>query len=187
MRLPGSSADGLKVKYLVRVQLIKDNAGGATARITRTQLEHHNPLAAAAAASSGKEAKETKDGKEVKVFANEKDHAVGQVFKTVSDPFAGRISYMRVRSGHFQSDGSYWNASKGTPERFSGLFLPLGKEHVNVPEARAGDIVAVAKLKETLTGDTLTTKDYPVVLPSLTVPEASIAYAIEPKSKGDED
>jgi elongation factor G len=128
-----------------------------------------------------------KDGKEVKVFTNEKDHAVGQVFKTVSDPFAGRISYMRVRSGHFQSDGSYWNASKGTPERFSGLFLPLGKEHVNVPEARAGDIVAVAKLKETLTGDTLTTKDYPVVLPSLTVPEASIAYAIEPKSKGDED
>jgi len=128
-----------------------------------------------------------KDGKEVKVFANEKDHAVGQVFKTVSDPFAGRISYMRVRSGHFQSDGSYWNASKGTPERFSGLFLPLGKEHVNVPEARAGDIVAVAKLKETLTGDTLTTKDYPVVLPSLAVPEASIAYAIEPKSKGDED
>ena len=128
-----------------------------------------------------------KDGKEVKVFTNEKDHAVGQVFKTVSDPFAGRISYMRVRSGHFQSDGSYWNASKGTPERFSGLFLPLGKEHVNVPEARAGDIVAVAKLKETLTGDTLTTKDYPVVLPKLTVPEASIAYAIEPKSKGDED
>jgi elongation factor G len=128
-----------------------------------------------------------KDGKEVRVFANEKDHAVGQVFKTVSDPFAGRISYMRVRSGHFQSDGSYWNASQGTPERFSGLFLPLGKEHVNVPEARAGDIVAVAKLKETLTGDTLTTKDYPVVLPKLTVPEASIAYAIEPKSKGDED
>jgi elongation factor G len=128
-----------------------------------------------------------KDGKEVKVFTNEKDHAVGQVFKTVSDPFAGRISYMRVRSGHFQSDGSYWNASKGTPERFSGLFLPLGKEHVNVPEARAGDIVAVAKLKETLTGDTLTTKDYPVVLPKLTVPEASIAYAIEPRSKGDED
>ena len=128
-----------------------------------------------------------KEGKPVKVFTNEKDHAVAQVFKTVSDPFAGRISYLRVRSGHFQSDGNYWNASKATPERFSGLFLPQGKEHVNVPEARAGDIVAVAKLKETITGDTLTTKDYPVVLPRLTVPEASIAYAIEPKAKGDED
>ncbi len=128
-----------------------------------------------------------KDGKPVVVFCNEKDHAVAQVFKTVSDPFAGRISYLRILSGHFQSDGNYWNATKGAPERFSGLFLPQGKEHVNVPEARAGDIVAVAKLKDTLTGDTLTTKDHPVVLPALAVPEASIAYAIEPRAKGDED
>jgi len=128
-----------------------------------------------------------KDGKPVVVFCNEKDHAVAQVFKTVSDPFAGRISYLRVYAGHFQSDGTYSNSSKQSPERFSGLFLPQGKEHVNVPEARAGDIVAVAKLKDTLTGDTLTTKDNSVVLPRLTVPEASIAYAIEPKAKGDED
>jgi len=128
-----------------------------------------------------------KDGKPVVVFCNEKDHAVAQVFKTVSDPFAGRISYLRVYAGHFQSDGTYWNSSKQSPERFSGLFLPQGKEHVNIPEARAGDIVAVAKLKESLTGDTLTTKDNSVVLPVLSVPEASIAYAIEPKAKGDED
>jgi elongation factor G len=128
-----------------------------------------------------------KDGKPVEIVCDEKAHAVAQVFKTVSDPFAGRISYMRVRAGHFQSDGTYWNASKSTPERFSGLFLPQGKEHVNVPEARAGDIVAVAKLKDTETGDSLTTKDHPVVLPKLVVPEASIAYAIEPKAKGDED
>ena len=128
-----------------------------------------------------------KDGQTVRVFTNEKDHAVAQVFKTVSDPFAGRISYLRIRSGHFQSDGNYWNASRGIAERFTGLFLPQGKEHVNVPEARAGDVVAVAKLKETTTGDTLTTKDHPVVLPRLLVPEASIAYAIEPKTKGDED
>jgi elongation factor G len=124
-----------------------------------------------------------KDGKPVVVFCNEKDHAVAQVFKTVSDPFAGRISYLRVYAGHFQSDGTYWNASKQSPERFSGLFLPQGKEHVNVPEARAGDIVAVAKLKESLTGDTLTTKDNSVVLPALAVPEASIAYAIEPRRR----
>jgi len=128
-----------------------------------------------------------KDGKPVDVLCDEKAHAVAQVFKTVSDPFAGRISYMRVRAGHFQSDGTYWNSTKSIPERFSGLFLPQGKEHVNVPEARAGDIVAVAKLKETETGDSLTTKDHPVVLPKLVVPEASIAYAIEPKAKGDED
>ncbi|MBC8647253.1 MAG: elongation factor G, partial [Thermoanaerobaculia bacterium] len=128
-----------------------------------------------------------KDGKPARVFTNEKDHAVAQVFKTMSDPFAGRISYLRIRSGHFQSDGSYWNASRGVPERFSGLFLLQGKEHVSVPEAHAGDIVAVAKLKETATGDTLSTKDHAVVLTKLNVPEASIAYAIEPKAKGDED
>jgi elongation factor G len=128
-----------------------------------------------------------KDGKPVVLFHNEKDPAVAQVFKTVSDPFAGRISYLRVLSGHIQSDGTYWNATKGVPERFSGLFLPQGKEHVSLPEARAGDVVAVAKLKETLTGDTLTVKDSPVVIPKLSVPEASIAYAIEPKAKGDED
>jgi elongation factor G len=128
-----------------------------------------------------------KDGKPVVVFCNEKDQAVAQVFKTVSDPFAGRISYLRVLAGHFQSDGNYWNASRGAQERFSGLFLLQGKEHVSVPEAFAGDIVAVAKLKETFTGDTITTKDNAVVLPVLSVPEASIAYAIEPKAKGDED
>jgi elongation factor G len=128
-----------------------------------------------------------KEGKPAVVFCNEKDPAVAQVFKTVSDPFAGRISYLRVLAGHFQSDGNYFNSTKGAPERFSALFLPQGKEHVPVPEARAGDIVAVAKLKETFTGDTLTTKDNPVVLPALKVPEASIAYAIEPKTKGDED
>ena len=128
-----------------------------------------------------------KDGKPVVLFHNEKDPAVAHVFKTVSDPFAGRISYMRVLSGHFQSDGTYWNATKGVPERFSGLFLPQGKEHVSVPEARAGDVVAVAKLKETFTGDTVTAKDSPVVIPKLSVPEPSIAYAIEPKAKGDED
>ncbi len=128
-----------------------------------------------------------KHGKPAKIFTNETDPAVAQVFKTVSDPFAGRISYLRVRSGKFQSDGTYWNSTRAIPERFSGLFLPQGKEHVNVPEARAGDIVAVAKLKETTTGDTLTAKDHPVVLPKLVVPEASIAYAIEPRAKGDED
>ncbi len=128
-----------------------------------------------------------KDGKPAMIFCNEKDPAVAQVFKTVSDPFAGRISYLRVLAGHFQSDGTYWNSGKSVPERFSGLFLPQGKEHVSVAEAKAGDIVAVAKLKETLTGDTLTAKDHPVVIPALKVPEASIAYAIEPKAKGDED
>ena len=61
-----------------------------------------------------------KDGKPVVVFCNEKDHAVAQVFKTVSDPFAGRISYLRIYAGHFQSDGTYSNSPSSSPERFSG-------------------------------------------------------------------
>ena len=116
--------------------------------------------------------------------------------RTRPSPRSSRRSRTRSRAafptcascaGHFQSDGTYWNSGKSVPERFSGLFLPQGKEHVSVAEAKAGDIVAVAKLKETLTGDTLTAKDHPVVIPALKVPEASIAYAIEPKAKGDED
>ena len=77
------------------------------------------------------------------------------VFKTIADPFAGRISYLRVHSGVLRADGNYWNVNKGVPERFSGLFLPQGKEHVTVPELKAGDIGAVAKLKETATGETI--------------------------------
>ena len=65
-------------------------------------------------------------------------------------PSPGRISYLRVLAGHFQSDGTYWNSTKGAPERFSGLFLPQGKEHVSVPEARAGDIVAVRRRRPLL-------------------------------------
>jgi elongation factor G len=128
-----------------------------------------------------------REGKELLVKCDDSGPAVARVFKTVSDPFAGRISYLRVHSGVLRADGSYWNASKGVPERFSGLFLPQGKEHVTVPEIRAGDIGAVAKLKETATGETISSKDNPITLPPIPFPEPAIAFAIEAKSKADED
>jgi elongation factor G len=128
-----------------------------------------------------------KDGKEESVACADTGFPLAQVFKTISDPFSGRLTYFRIHSGVFKSDGGYWNASRGVPERFSGLFLPQGKEHVSVPELHAGDIGAVAKLKETFTGDTLSSKDQPVVLPSIAFPEPAIAFAIEAKSKVDED
>jgi elongation factor G len=128
-----------------------------------------------------------KEGKETGIETNDAGPPVAQVFKTISDPFSGRISIFRVLSGVFKSDGSYWNAGKGVPERFSALFLPQGKEHVAVPELHAGDIGAVAKLKETATGDTLTTREQPFVLPPIPFPEPAIAFAIEAKSKADED
>ena len=128
-----------------------------------------------------------KDGKDVLVKGDDTATPLAQVFKTISDPFSGRITYFRVFSGTFKSDGTYWNSSRSAPERFSGLFLPQGKEHVVVPELRAGDIGAVAKLKDTFTGDSLATKDHPLQLPAITFPEPAIAFAIEAKAKADED
>jgi elongation factor G len=128
-----------------------------------------------------------KDGKDVLVKGDDAGPPLAQVFKTISDPFSGRITYFRVFSGTFKSDGTYWNSSRSAPERFSGLFLPQGKEHVVVPELHAGDIGAVAKLKDTFTGDSLATKDHPLQLPAITFPEPAIAFAIEAKAKADED
>ncbi|MEO6326917.1 MAG: elongation factor G [Thermoanaerobaculia bacterium] len=118
------------------------------------------------------------------------DHAgppAAFVFKTISDPYAGRLSLFRVVSGSFHGDTAYWNASREMAERFGPVFSPLGKQMLPVPEIPAGDIGAVAKLKETLTGDSLSGKDKPFVFSGFDFPEPAISFAIEPKAKGDED
>ncbi len=109
------------------------------------------------------------------------------VFKTFSDPFSGRVSLFRVYSGTFHSDTPYWNASRDHEERLGKLQLLQGKQQLAVTELRAGDIGAVAKLKDTATGDSLTAKDHPLLLPHVAYPESAIAFAIEAKARGDED
>jgi elongation factor G len=109
------------------------------------------------------------------------------VFKTVSDPYVGHISMFRVFSGIFRPDSAQFNASKGIEERVGQLFTLRGKEHESVAAVSAGDIGAVAKLGHTTTGDTISTKDAPVTLPPMPMPEPLLAFAIEPKTKGDED
>jgi elongation factor G len=109
------------------------------------------------------------------------------VFKTVSDPFVGHITMFRVFSGKVRPDSSVHNATQGTDERIGQLFALKGKEHESVPEVPAGDIGAVAKLPHTHTGDTFATKDDPVQLAPVELPEPLLAYAISPKTKGDED
>ena len=109
------------------------------------------------------------------------------VFKTVSDPFAGRISFYKVYSGVLKNEATLQNFTKSTSEKLSHISVMQGKTAVAVPELHAGDIGAVAKLKDTLTGDTLGDKTAPIQYPKVTLPEPAITFAIEPKTRADED
>jgi len=109
------------------------------------------------------------------------------VFKTVSDPFAGRISYFKVFSGVLKNDTSLQNFTRSTQEKLAHISIMQGKTAMPVTELHAGDIGAVAKLKDTLTGDTLGDKSAPIQYPKVNLPEPAITFAIEPKTRADED
>ena len=109
------------------------------------------------------------------------------VFKTVADPFAGRLSYLKIYSGVLKNDAGLQNVRSGSSERLAHIGCLLGKSIQPVTELHAGDIGVVAKLKETLTGDTLCDKASLIAYPPVALPEPSIAYAIEAKSRQDED
>ena len=109
------------------------------------------------------------------------------VWKTVADPFAGRITLFRVVSGSLKSDTTVHNLTRDTQERLGHLVLMQGKNQVQVAEIKAGDLGAVPKLKETLTSDTLADKTVEVLLPPIKFPEPVLSYAIEPKTRGDEE
>jgi elongation factor G len=109
------------------------------------------------------------------------------VFKTVNDVFAGRISYFKVFSGVLKNEASVQNFTRNSPEKLSHISILQGKTSVPINELHAGDIGAVAKLKETLTGDTLGDKSAPIQYPKVKLAEPAITFAIEPKSRADED
>jgi elongation factor G len=109
------------------------------------------------------------------------------IFKTVADPYAGRLSIFRVVSGTLGSDGTFFNAGKDTRERFSQLLRITGKEQKSVEGAVPGDIVAVSKLKESTTGDTLCDEKNKVMFKLADPMPSLISFALVPKSKGDED
>jgi elongation factor G len=108
-------------------------------------------------------------------------------FKTVADPFAGRITYFKVMSGVLKNDATLNNFNRGSQERLQHVQVMQGKTAAAVNDLRAGDIGAVAKLKETTTGETLGDKSGPVFYPPARIPEPSITFAIEPKTRADED
>ncbi len=109
------------------------------------------------------------------------------VFKTVADPFAGRISYFKVMSGVLKNDANVVNFNRGTQERLQHVQIMQGKTAAAVNDLHAGDIGAVAKLKDTLTGDTLGDKGAPIFYSTARIPEPSITFAVEPKTRADED
>ncbi len=109
------------------------------------------------------------------------------VFRTIADPFAGRINVMKIVSGKISSDAAVLNSSREFVERLGALHILQGKNLEKVDEAQTGDIIAVVKLKDTQTGDTLCDKAQPIVYPAVEYPEAAISFAIEPKSRADED
>lgn len=130
---------------------------------------------------------QTAKGELVPLPAEPDGPLAAQVWKTMADPYVGKLSYLRVYSGTLASDSQVWNATKEKTERIGQLFILRGKHQEPVSELGAGDLGAVAKLAETGTGDTLTEKDRPLLLPPIEFPKPIIAMAIEPKSKADED
>jgi len=109
------------------------------------------------------------------------------VFKTIADPYAGRMSLFRVISGTLKGDTPVLNVNRNVPERLGTVNLLQGKQLVPIAALRAGDLGVVAKLKETRTSDTLADPAAPIQYPPIAFPEPAISFAIEPKSKGDED
>lgn len=124
---------------------------------------------------------------EVHVICDKSEKASALVFKTIIDPYIGKVSLFRVYSGIISKDDILLNANKDETEKIAHIYLLRGKEQIEVDAIQAGDIGAFAKLNNVSTGDTLCSKDRPVRLPGINFPEALAYRAIVPKTKGDED
>ncbi|MDD3315853.1 MAG: elongation factor G [Syntrophaceticus sp.] len=109
------------------------------------------------------------------------------VFKTLADPYVGKLNFFRVYGGSLHSDSSIYNANKDKEEKIGQIFTMRGKNQETLSEVKAGDIAVLAKLQATETGDTLCSKNNPLKLEGVEFPKPMLSIAIEPKSKGDED
>ena len=133
------------------------------------------------------EAKDAKSGDPVAIEPDPAGPLVARVFKTAADPFVGRLTYLRVLSGTLHGQAHAWNANRDEDERIGGLLLLHGKDQEPIGELQAGEIGAVAKLVATETGDTLSSRDKPIILPPIAFPNPSLSVAIEPQTKADLD
>src|SRR5512143_3106752 len=131
--------------------------------------------------------KDPKTGQEIVRKPVPEEPLAALVFKTVIDPFAGKLSMVRVFSGTLKSDSTVYNSTRQTKEKIGSLFLVEGKKQVSVSALSAGQIGAVAKLKETQTGDTLCAEHQPIVMDFAKFADPVMSFAVAPKSRGDED
>ncbi len=127
----------------------------------------------------------TNEDKELKADVNAPFAA--NVFKSISDPYVGQLTIFRIFSGRLKSDTSFYNATKQAKERIGSLLNLFGKEQKPVPETIAGDITAVAKLKNTSTGDSLCDEKNKVAFAKVSFPEPAMSFSVKPKSRQDED
>ncbi|MBN2419470.1 MAG: elongation factor G [Deltaproteobacteria bacterium] len=169
-------------------QIIPILCGSATSNMGVTQLMDviaqgfPNP-----AESAPKEGKKPRSEEVIKRKASEDEPFSALVFKTIADPFAGKLSILKIISGSVDADSTVYNANKDTREKFGQLYIMEGKKQQAVEKAIAGDIIALAKLKETMTGDTLCIEKDPVIYKPIELLPAVISYAVHAKTKGAED
>jgi elongation factor G len=128
-----------------------------------------------------------KDGSESLIEPEENAGLSAFIFKTIADPYAGKLSLFRVYSGTMKSDSNIYNATLGSKERIGQLFYLMGKKQTPVQSLSAGEIGGVAKLKSSGTGDTLSDEAKPVIFEKVKFADPLISYAIAPKNKGDEE
>jgi elongation factor G len=181
---------GIKEGSLTK-KFIPVTCGSATANISIPQLLDTIilclPSPEEMARISPVKGKNPKDGKEVERKPSPAEPLSAYVFKTIADPFAGRLSIFRVYSGSLKADSNVLNTSSGAKERIGQVFYLMGKKQISAQVIGPGEIGVVAKLKETYTGDTLTDEANPILFEKVKFSDPIISYAIAPKSKGDED
>ncbi|MDI6716085.1 MAG: elongation factor G [Actinomycetota bacterium] len=130
---------------------------------------------------------DSKSDQEIEIKPSESEPLAAYVFKTVADPYVGKLSYFRVFSGNLKANSTVFDSSQGKKERVGHVFVVRGKTQEDVSDIPAGDIGAVAKLAETMTGDTLTEEGRTIILPAIKFPEPVISVAVAAKSKSDEE
>lgn len=131
--------------------------------------------------------KATKGGEEIELEPDANGALAALVFKTLSDPYVGKLTFFRVYSGTFRPDQTVYNVTRDAEERVGQVHTLRGKHQETASEVPAGDIGSLAKLSNTITGDTLTLRSAPIALPPIEFPDPLLSVAIEPKTKGDED